>query len=236
MESTNTDTLRVSFYFGGFEGWWVGEKDGRVWGPRLSVSQWDQALQGTGFSGLDSVSELGDPRLSVYSVLLSQALDDRMRLLREPLSVAETEDTDTLVIIGGAENRTSIIVDNISGLLGSYFHRVTRVQTLETLHDNDLHASAVCALVLTDLDKPCFKDLCEDRLRGLQHLARVAQEASLGDRWLGIGLPLALYEQRLAEVHPLQAERRSVPVSQCCRACGPRCRSCGLHPNASGVY
>ncbi|RLM00364.1 hypothetical protein CFD26_104016 [Aspergillus turcosus] len=176
MESTNTDTLRVSFSFGGFEGWWVGEKDGRVWGPRLSVSQWDEALQGTGFSGLDSVSELGDPRLSAYSVLVSQAVDDRMRLLREPLSVAETEATDTLVIIGGAEDRTLLLVDNICGLLGPYFHRVIRVKTLEAFQDNDLHGSTVSALVLTDLDKPCFEDLSEDRLRGLQHLARVAQK------------------------------------------------------------
>jgi acyl transferase domain-containing protein len=176
MESTNTDSLSVTFNFGGFEGWWIGEKDGRVWGPRLSVSQWGEALQATEFSGLDSVSELGDPRLSAYSVLLSQAVDDRMRLLREPLSPRETEITDTLVIIGGAQNHTSLLVDNISGLLGPYFHRVTRAQTLEAFHDDDLHSSTVCALVLTDLDKPCFEDLSEDRLRGLQRLVRVAQK------------------------------------------------------------
>ncbi|KAF7180413.1 hypothetical protein CNMCM7691_009581 [Aspergillus felis] len=176
MEATNTDTLSVSFCFGGFEGWWVGEKDGRMWGPRLSVSLWDEALQDTGFGGLDSVSELGDPRLSTYSVLLSQAVDDRMRLLRAPLSVPDTEVTDTVVIIGGAEKHTSRLVDDISGLLGPYFYRVIQVQTLETLGDNDLHASAVGALVLTDVDKPCFEDLSEDRLKGLQYLVGMARK------------------------------------------------------------
>ncbi|GFF37076.1 lovastatin nonaketide synthase [Aspergillus udagawae] len=176
MEATNTDTLGVSFCFGGFEEWWVGEKDGRMWGPRLSVSEWDEALQDTGFGGLDSVSELADPRLSTYSVLLSQAVDDRMRLLRAPLSIPDTEVTDTLVIIGGAENHTSRLVNDISELLGSYFFRVIQVQTLEALGDNDLHGSAVSALVLSDVDKPCFEDLSEDRLRGLQYMVGIARK------------------------------------------------------------
>ncbi|GFG26862.1 lovastatin nonaketide synthase [Aspergillus udagawae] len=176
MEATNTDTLGVSFCFGGFEGWWVGEKDGRMWGPRLSVSEWDEALQDTGFGGLDSVSELADPRLSTYSVLLSQAVDDRMRLLRAPLSVPDTEVTDTLVIIGGAENHTSRLVNDISVLLGSNFSRVIQVQTLEALGDNDLHGLAVSALVLTDVDKPCFEDLSEDRLKGLQYTVGIARK------------------------------------------------------------
>ncbi|KAF7161780.1 hypothetical protein CNMCM5623_007245 [Aspergillus felis] len=165
MEATNTDTLSVSFCFGGFEGWWVGEKDGRMWGPSLSVSQW---------------------------VLLSQAVDDRMRLLCEPLSVPDTEVTHTLVIIGGVENYTSRLVDDICGLLGPYFYRVSRVQTLETLGDNDLHVSAVSALVLADVDKLCFEDLSEVRLKGLQYLVGMARNWTTPGSYLNVVEPADL--------------------------------------------
>ncbi|KAL4759321.1 class I SAM-dependent methyltransferase [Aspergillus foveolatus] len=76
----------TTFLMGGFEGWWAGEKDGRIWGPMLDVPTWGQLLRGSGFGGIDLRVGLGDLTLYLYEVLVAQAVNDQVNLLREPLS------------------------------------------------------------------------------------------------------------------------------------------------------
>ncbi|KAI0896065.1 hypothetical protein F4806DRAFT_502417 [Annulohypoxylon nitens] len=44
---------RRSVVFGVLSGWWLGEDDGRQWGPELSEKQWDTRLRAQGFGGVD---------------------------------------------------------------------------------------------------------------------------------------------------------------------------------------
>ncbi|GLA55110.1 type I Iterative Polyketide synthase (PKS) [Aspergillus niger] len=44
---------RIPMIFGTLSGWWMGENDGRKYGPRLSENEWETALRQAGFSGLD---------------------------------------------------------------------------------------------------------------------------------------------------------------------------------------
>ncbi|GFF43418.1 lovastatin nonaketide synthase [Aspergillus udagawae] len=44
---------RIPMIFGTLPGWWMGENDGRKYGPRLSEKEWEEALRQAGFSGLD---------------------------------------------------------------------------------------------------------------------------------------------------------------------------------------
>ncbi|KAI0166917.1 hypothetical protein GGR52DRAFT_581678 [Hypoxylon sp. FL1284] len=44
---------RRSVVFGVLSGWWLGEDDGRQWGPELSEDGWDTRLRAQGFSGVD---------------------------------------------------------------------------------------------------------------------------------------------------------------------------------------
>lgn len=48
-------TSRASSYiFGNFSGWWLGEADGRLDQPVVSVSRWEEDLKAAGFTGLDA--------------------------------------------------------------------------------------------------------------------------------------------------------------------------------------
>ncbi|KAI1376577.1 hypothetical protein F4677DRAFT_418954 [Hypoxylon crocopeplum] len=44
---------RRSVVFGVLSGWWLGDNDGRQWGPELSEEEWDSRLRAQGFSGVD---------------------------------------------------------------------------------------------------------------------------------------------------------------------------------------
>jgi SAM-dependent methyltransferase len=86
LEITNLNAIWTTCLMGGFEGWWAGEKHGRIWGPMLDVPTWDRLLRYSGFGGIDLRVGLGDPKLCLYEVLVAQAVDDQVNLLCEPLS------------------------------------------------------------------------------------------------------------------------------------------------------
>ncbi|KAL4954367.1 hypothetical protein BDW69DRAFT_205260 [Aspergillus filifer] len=171
LEITNTDAIRTTFLMGGFEGWWAGEKDGRVWGPMLNVPTWDRLLRDTGFGGIDLRVGLGDPTLCLYEVLVAQAVDDQISLLREPLSAPQPNDLhvpDNLLILGGSTTKTGSIVSELKATLKDRFKRILTSSSLETLKLHDSCQMAV--LCLTDVDTPCFQSFTENRLKALQTL------------------------------------------------------------------
>ncbi|KAK9770756.1 putative Carrier domain-containing protein [Seiridium cardinale] len=45
----------ISYIFGHFSGWWLGEADGRHDGPLLGIEEWDQKLKASGFSGANTI-------------------------------------------------------------------------------------------------------------------------------------------------------------------------------------
>ncbi|KAI4160859.1 MAG: hypothetical protein LQ342_005384 [Letrouitia transgressa] len=49
------DLLRMPFLMGGLPGWWLGVNEGRRLSPGISLVQWDELLQATGFSGVENV-------------------------------------------------------------------------------------------------------------------------------------------------------------------------------------
>ncbi|CAI7659405.1 unnamed protein product [Penicillium glandicola] len=185
MEVTNTNTIGISFCVGGFEGWWAGEDDGRVWGPMLNASNWEHILQDTGFGGIETMTTLGDSRLSAYSVFISQAVDDRMKILRQPLSlVHQPEDAARdLVIIGGEKNQTVSLVDEVTHLLAPFFARIVCSQTLESLKMGENIFPNATILSLVDMDSPCFEYLSKSHLQGLQALTAAAMKML----WVTIG-------------------------------------------------
>ncbi|KAL4981504.1 hypothetical protein BDW68DRAFT_183424 [Aspergillus falconensis] len=172
LEITNLDAIRTTFLMGGFEGWWAGEKDGRIWGPMLDVPTWDRLLRDSDFGGIDLRVGLGDPKLCLYEVLVAQAVDDRVSLLREPLSPEpETlmqRQLGDLLILGGSTAKTSELVEQLAQTLKSRFRQILIASTLESLPLADCCKLSV--LCLTDMDIPCFRDLTEQRLQALQKL------------------------------------------------------------------
>ena len=87
LEVTNNEALRNGLPMGGLPGWWVGADSGRPWGPTLSLPEWDSLLRKTGFSGVDTATPNFDSLAYPFSVFATQAVDDRIEILRRPLNI-----------------------------------------------------------------------------------------------------------------------------------------------------
>ncbi|KAL4755948.1 non-reducing polyketide synthase pyr2 [Aspergillus foveolatus] len=186
LEVTNTETIRTTFLVSGFEGWWAGHEDGRIWGPMLSVPGWDDVLRRTGFGGVDTHIMLGDPKYSVNSVMISQAVDDRIQLLRNPLQPPPgitLPPPKDLVILGGSTNWTANLVASLREMLAPHFNHITHARAPELLDQGSSAEATTVVLSMADLDWPCFEDLTDDRVCAMQSLVATTDKML----WVTIG-------------------------------------------------
>ncbi|KAI0436038.1 beta-ketoacyl synthase domain-containing protein [Xylaria telfairii] len=162
-ESTNNDQTRAGFIFGTLPGWWSGVHEGRVLSPCVSAEKWDEVLRSTGFSGIDTITPEHFEHTYAGSVLVAQAVDDRLAFLREPLHSdapvsASSSETQELVILGGSTLRIARLVADLKKSLKRNFQSVTSLKTLEDFGARGVSADATI-LSLIELDKPVFKDI-----------------------------------------------------------------------------
>ena len=166
------DLLRMPFLMGGLPGWWLGADEGRRLSPGVSPVKWDELLRATGFSGVDNiVHDMPDSVRHSCSVIVSQAVDEKFNLLRDPLSSIEMIPIEeNVLIIGG---KTLPVVRKIRDLekrLYAWKDRITVVSSLDNLNGRHLtpRPSVIC---LIELDKPLFSDpMTLNRIVTLQDL------------------------------------------------------------------
>lgn len=159
------DNLPMQLYMSTLPGWFLGIEDGRVWSPTVSVDRWDTLLKATGFSGVDASSTP-----SFCSVMMSQATDETVQILREPL--AATPETlpplGEILILGGETSdlasRTEAI---LSATTGASVTRKSRLEGIEI-------PNGAAVLCLSDVDGPIFHDMNEERFKGLQNIIQNA--------------------------------------------------------------
>lgn len=186
------DAIYTSFIMSGLPGWWLGKDDGRKYGPLASEARWDMLMQEAGFSGVNvSCSDLDD----FYGLVMStQAVDSRIALLRDPLSVstwdvpalpapARSADDAALavsgviasspitniVIVGGTTilvNRTAQTVRRLLKPLGV---DILMLPDIADLAEQKVPANAAI-LCLADLDEPMFEDMTEVKFKGMQSM------------------------------------------------------------------
>lgn len=171
LEVTNNDPLRNGLPMGGLPGWWVGHGTGRPWGPTLSLPQWDSLLRRTGFSGIDTTTPVSD-NLHPFSVFATQAVDDRVRFLRKPLSnlpAMTALKMEDLVIIGGKTLETSRLAEDTIDLLAHRYKTITRIDSIEEVEKVDIPGSST-VLSVTELDEPIFEFITATKLEQLKKL------------------------------------------------------------------
>ena len=176
-EITNNDVIRVGFSMSGLPGWWLGQDDGRIFSPCVSSAEWHRLLLRSGFSGIDSMTPECDVLTHPMAVLVSQAVDDRISILREPLLSLDSgagDDLWDLVLIGGKSMRTIPLIEQITGLVRQFDIHVTHFNSLDDVDPSQIsHMSAV--LSLTELDSPIFKNLSDETMSGMQRLFETAR-------------------------------------------------------------
>ncbi|KAK4449716.1 hypothetical protein QBC34DRAFT_463102 [Podospora aff. communis PSN243] len=180
LEITNTDLLRPGFVVGALAGWWLGHDDGRVLRPTVSEVEWHRLLLRTGFSGVDSTVRDVDGPLFMTSVMVSQAVDDRVQFLREPLDSINSQDTvmprlDELLIVGGLRSlQVAKLGHNIMNMLARFCTNITSIERLENVAAEweplalPSTTAIICLVEVEDAASVFGSNLREDVLESLQ--------------------------------------------------------------------
>ncbi|EEA23761.1 hybrid PKS-NRPS PsoA [Talaromyces marneffei ATCC 18224] len=183
LEITNPITLRIPFLFGALPGWWLGHKDGRTHSPTLTEAQWNAFLTNNSFSGVDcSLRDFGDDHMQTFSVMVTQAIDERVNILKDPLNLGNSVTRiEKMVIIGGHTLVISKLTTRIQTLLSCFVKQVVVVNDLEDVPRSALkYGSAV--ICLSGLEEATFLRMDECRLSAMQSLFRDAKYMLLGTR------------------------------------------------------
>ncbi|KAL7905494.1 putative PKS-NRPS protein [Trichoderma velutinum] len=165
--------LHMMLLMGGLPGWWLGVDEGRTGGPGITLTQWDELLRATGYTGADKyVTDLPDAASHAASVIVSQATDENFAKLQDPLSfLDELPILDHVLIIGGMTLPVSRMVKSIEKLVSRFASEVKIADSIDGL-DIAKHVGANTSVIsLSDMEKPFFsKPLTDDRLSKLQAL------------------------------------------------------------------
>ncbi|KAJ6076084.1 Type I Polyketide synthases (Type I PKS) [Penicillium canescens] len=173
METTDSEHITSSFVFGGSDRWWLGELDGRPWGPHISRDGWNQVLQASGFGDFEAISPTEEEsKLLGWSVFTSRAIDDRVKKLIEPLSVPANGQLRDLVLLGGATPASAKLLSAVKNLVGPFYSRITAAKRLED-YIPPSGASLAVVIVASDMDSPFAKCLTAERLHSLQSVIGV---------------------------------------------------------------
>ncbi|KAK3290153.1 uncharacterized protein B0H64DRAFT_453112 [Chaetomium fimeti] len=173
LEITDNTSIRYSFSMGGLSGWWLGVNDGRPYSPCITRSKWNQALRKAGFAGVSAVTPAHDIHPNPFSVIASQAVEEKMDQLRRPLLKTQLRGDSSnapLYILGGLDLETSNI-------------EVITIDTLEEIVDANM--------------QPNSTDMTPTRLKALQllventhHLLWITHAQERENPWSNASLPI----------------------------------------------
>ncbi|KAF7936707.1 uncharacterized protein EAE97_008073 [Botrytis byssoidea] len=167
---------RTGFLMAGLPGWWLGGADGRPYRPTISPPEWDAILKKTGFTGVDAiVNDFKDKSRYTVSVILSQALDDDVQKLREPLQYHPESTGKDLIVIGGSGVATQSLVETIRKDMPSWETRKTTVLATWEEASKLTIPFGTTILSVADLDEPIFKSMNAERLKGIQTVINSAE-------------------------------------------------------------
>lgn len=165
LEVQNDAPARTGTIFGAFPGWWVGADEGRELSPCVDLVDWDDLLRKTGYSGCDTTTPDANPFVHSMTVFVSQAIDERVTFIRDPLANSPAAFTSgvlikDLVILGGRSLKTAKLKAQLEPLLRQVCGNIKALKTLKEIESLEISSKTV-VLNLIDLDRPIFSDMDE---------------------------------------------------------------------------
>ncbi|OQE20435.1 hypothetical protein PENSTE_c013G03650 [Penicillium steckii] len=202
-----SEIVRVKLMMSGLPGWWLGGDDGRRMGPTITKDQWDLLLKQTGFSGVDNiVHDFADASKHMTSVMVSQAVDENVMLLRQPLSQSSQWSLPPTAIVGGVSSDISIHTKNMVSPMTSQPAEIYQVDSLADLSNHEAALKAPVLVILEDLDDSILRDFSQQKLEALQRslpqcrrLLWVSRKCQSGDPYGSMSIGLC---RALAAEHP----------------------------------
>ncbi|KAK6065016.1 lovastatin nonaketide synthase [Seiridium cupressi] len=188
LDFTDTRPVRETFTLGSSPDWWEGGKDGRIVGSLLSQDDWNILLKQTGFSGIDTAT----PETGIFSIplslMLSQAVDVQMNLIRQPLVSENTEliQLPKLLVLAGQTELTHQLQGDVLAALKPFFTSEAVCQVVDRLEDlRESHfGPKQVVLSFMELDISAFNPFTPERWAAMQLLT----EKSINILWLTKGV------------------------------------------------
>ncbi|KAL2169173.1 hypothetical protein VTG60DRAFT_6413 [Thermothelomyces hinnuleus] len=153
----------AGFIFGTLPGCWRGVDEGRTLSPLVNAAQWDDILKRNGFSGIDTMSP---PKLlDTFGITLfvSQAVDTRIELAKNPLSSPISPPVKDVVLVGGQTPAVAKFARGIESILSGLGSQVHAYPTLEEVDGNKVTSPDAKIISLADLDHRVFQDITPER-------------------------------------------------------------------------
>ncbi|RYP43494.1 hypothetical protein DL770_011642 [Monosporascus sp. CRB-9-2] len=175
------DSPLLSFIFGALPGWWLGRGDeGRFLSPAVSAKQWHHLLLESGFSGIDTRSPFSWDRTLGVCLFASQAVDDQVRFLRNPLlqNAPQYRRREKLVLVGGRTACSKRLVKSLETILRRFSTELYAFESLADIEYNSAvfsETAPASVLSLTDLDNPVFECMTEKSFTSFQQMLQTGK-------------------------------------------------------------
>ncbi|KAJ5103134.1 Acyl transferase/acyl hydrolase/lysophospholipase [Penicillium argentinense] len=155
----------------------IGQKDGYIDRQPLTLGMWHSALRKNGFGGVDAATSDMDRVAAPFSVMASQAVDNRVEFLRRPLSIPSPPiHIESLVILGNGTLETVRLGEEVVESLGRFCGETIVLNGLPT-EDEALQLHPMSTFVnLVDLDSAIFKDMTPEKMDGLKRMVELAKQ------------------------------------------------------------
>lgn len=173
-----SEALWIQTIFSALPGWWLGQEEGRINHPTVSIDEWEGILRRQGFSGVDvQCRDLEDEHKYTFSVFTTQALDDRVQALRSPLLIEPGQPLapkiDHLTLISPASNTTALesLVSEIVTLLTPF---ASSIAVAHGLQDPVLAPDALplgsTVMSLVDIHEANFRKMDSVKFQSLKSI------------------------------------------------------------------
>lgn len=183
IELTDPHVMSFGLVFGCLSGWLRDRNDDGGLSPSMSVAKWKYFLDRAGFSGIEICSEKLQHLNSPFTLMFTQAVDDHVRFLRDPLAQSTYSfPAQPLTLIGGKSAHTAGLIANIKEIVLPYFDTVKSYGSLSDLVPGCL-PSMGAVLSLTELDEPVFGSITSTELKAFQELFKESKNII----WVGHG-------------------------------------------------
>ncbi|KAI8623712.1 putative hybrid NRPS/PKS enzyme [Xylariaceae sp. FL1651] len=174
------EIIRTNTIFGVLPGWWLGVNDGRKLSPTISRGAWHSQLRKTGFSGIDTINIDVSPITWPASVVVSQAVDDRVQFLRRPLSAPSSAPSvpiyiESLVILGNGSLELARVAEELQEHLQPFCGELVILDSLPTEEEASNLIPMSTFINLADLDSPIFEDITEDSMESVKRMTELAK-------------------------------------------------------------
>nr|WHN38868.1 polyketide synthase 7/nonribosomal peptide synthetase [Elsinoe perseae] len=206
-ETMAPDMSKYGFVFGTLSGWWLGAGEGRTLSPLVKLEQWDSLLRQAGFSGVLCRSPAQLEETAGIASIVSQAVNDEITNIIDPLSVKDSQ-KGTLLLIGGASGIYHDLLIDLRRILSGFYNEVICYPTIGDVRDQKF-STPPTIISVTELANPFLEHggaLDLEKWKRLLSLEGILLWVTSGRRYTNpsSSASIGLWENFRTELHGLR--------------------------------